>query len=306
MRVLVTGGAGFIGSHIVEHLLEAGHEALVLDNFSTGRRENLITGVPVYEMDIINPEITEVFRRVQPEAVIHQAAQVAVPVSLKDPVLDAQVNIIGTLNLLEACRTHGVSKVIFASSAAVYGNPAYLPVDEQHPVGPLSGYGVAKHAVEKYLEVYRELYGLKWTALRYANVYGPRQDALGEGGVVAIFINKLLQNQCPVIFGDGEQTRDFVYVKDVAAANVRALTFGDNRLFNISTGKASTVNELLLLLQQAIGSSLLGEYGPPRSGDILHSYLDQRRAAAELDWVPRYALDQGIKETVEFYLKGGL
>lgn len=301
MRVMVTGGAGFIGSHIVENLLRDNHEVFIVDNFSAGKKENLVSEVPVYNMDITDPGIAAVFEEVRPRALIHQAAQVAVPVSLKDPVFDARVNIIGTLNLLEACRIYGVEKVVFASSAAVYGNPNYLPVDEEHPLRPLSGYGISKHAVERYLEVYQELYGLKWTALRYANVYGPRQDALGEGGVVAIFIDKLLHNRRPTIFGDGEQTRDFVYVKDVAAANVQALTMGDHQILNISTGQAATVNELYALLQQEVGFSLPPEYGPPRAGDIVHSYLDNHRAVSQLNWKPRYSLARGLKETVKHY-----
>ncbi|MCL5289855.1 MAG: SDR family oxidoreductase [Bacillota bacterium] len=301
MRVLVTGGAGFIGSHVVEILLEARHEVFVADNLSTGKLENLPSGVPFYKTDITDPAIESVFREVQPQALIHQAAQVAVPVSLRDPVFDANVNIIGTLNLLEACRKYGVEKVVFASSAAVYGNPQYLPVDEEHPLRPLSGYGISKHAAERYLEAYRELYGLRWTALRYANIYGPRQDALGEGGVVAIFIDKLLNNRQAVIFGDGEQTRDFVYVKDVAAANLLALEQGDNQILNISTGQAASVNELYTLIRREVGSTLQPQYGPPRAGDIVHSYLDNKRAVTELHWQPQYGLAEGLKETVDFY-----
>jgi len=298
----VTGGAGFIGSHVVEALLQANHEVFVIDNLSSGKKENLPPGVPFYQRDITDPGIADIVKETRPRALIHQAAQVAVPVSLRDPVFDASVNIIGTLNLLEACRKYGVEKVVFASSAAVYGNPEYLPVDEEHPLRPLSGYGISKLTVEKYLEAYRELYGLRWTALRYANIYGPRQDAQGEGGVVAIFIDKLLNNRQAVIFGDGRQTRDFVYVKDVAAANLLALEQGDGQILNISTGRASTVHELYHLIRQELGSSLEPAYGPPRAGDIVHSYLDNRRAVAQLHWQPRYSLAEGLKETVEYYL----
>lgn len=300
MRVLVTGGAGFIGSHVVEALLEANHEVVVVDNLSTGKEENLPPGVPLYKADITDPGIEDIFQEIRPRALIHQAAQVAVPVSLRDPVFDANVNIIGTLNLLEACRKYGVEKMVFASSAAVYGNPKYLPVDEEHPLRPLSGYGISKHTVERYLEAYQELYGLRWTALRYANIYGPRQDALGEGGVVAIFIDKLLSNQRAVIFGDGEQTRDFVYVKDAATANLLALEHGDNQILNISTGQASTVNELYTLIRQEVGSPLQPEYGLPRAGDIVHSYLDNKRAVTQLNWQPKYSLARGLQETVAY------
>ena len=302
MRVLVTGGAGFIGSHIVEALLAAKHEVMVIDNLSSGKKENLPPEVPLYEVDITDSVIDNVIKESRPQAIIHQAAQVAVPVSLRDPLFDADVNIMGTLNLLEACRSYAVEKFIFASSAAVYGNPLYLPVDEKHAVRPLSGYGISKLTVEHYLEMYQELCGLRWTALRYANIYGPRQDALGEGGVVAIFINKLLSGQSPTIFGDGEQTRDFVFVKDVATANLLALEQGDNQILNISTGEATTVNELYGLLRQTIKSTLEPVYGPPRVGDIVHSYLDNQKVMQYLNWQPMFSLAQGLQETVQYYL----
>ncbi len=302
MKVLVTGGAGFIGSHIVEALLAAKHEVVVIDNLSSGKKENLPSEVPLYEVDITDSVIDNVIKESKPQVIIHQAAQVAVPVSLRDPLFDANVNIMGTLNLLEACRSYAVEKFIFASSAAVYGNPLYLPVDEEHTVRPLSGYGIAKHTVERYLEMYQELCGLRWTALRYANIYGPRQDALGEGGVVAIFINKLLSGQSPTIFGDGEQTRDFVFVKDVATANLLALEQGDNQILNISTGKAATVNELYVLLRQTIKSTLEPVYGPPRAGDIVHSYLANQKAMQYLDWQPTFSLAQGLQETAQYYI----
>ncbi|SHK77540.1 SDR family oxidoreductase [Desulforamulus aeronauticus] len=302
MRVLVTGGAGFIGSHIVEALLAAKHEVVVIDNLSSGKKENLPPEVPLYEVDITDSVIDNVIKESKPQAIIHQAAQVAVPVSLRDPLFDADVNIMGTLNLLEACRSYAVKKFIFASSAAVYGNPLHLPVDEEHAVRPLSGYGISKHTVERYLEMYQELCGLRWTALRYANIYGPRQDALGEGGVVAIFINKLLSGQSPTIFGDGEQTRDFVFVKDVATANLLALEQGDNQILNISTGEAATVNELYGFLVRTIKSTLEPVYSPPRVGDIMHSYLDNQKVMQYLNWQPMFSLAQGLQETVQYYL----
>ncbi|CCO07611.1 NAD-dependent epimerase/dehydratase family protein [Desulforamulus hydrothermalis] len=302
MRVLVTGGAGFIGSHVAEALLAAGHEVYVIDNLAGGSTANLPPGVTFCRQDITDPAVVGLVGEIKPRVIMHQAAQVAVPVSLRDPVFDAGVNIIGTLHLLEACRQHGVAKIVFASSAAVYGTPRCLPLDESHPAAPLSGYGVAKYAVEKYLAAYGELYGLRWTALRYANVYGPRQDAQGEGGVVAIFIDRLLRRQPAVIFGDGQQTRDFVYVKDVAAANLLAMERGDGRILNISTGRAVTVQQLYQLIRQQTASHLEPVYRPPRPGDIVHSYLDNRAAVACLGWQPRYDLADGLRETVAYYL----
>lgn len=300
MKVLVTGGAGFIGSHIVDALAGAGAAVSVLDNLSTGRVENLKQSVNFYNGDLLDREF--VFRCVQserPGVIFHQAAQVSAPKSLEDPAGDAGINIVGTLNLLEAARAVGVRKVVYASSAAVYGNPRYLPVDEAHPVDPLSGYGISKHTVERYLAMYGVLYGLDYTVLRYANVYGPRQDARGEGGVVAIFIDRLLRGEQPVIYGDGLQTRDFIHVLDVARANLCAIEKGSGMTLNISTGRPATVNQLFDILKKATGYGGGPLYKPPRPGDIRDSRLDSAVAGRALDWAPQWDLERGLKHTLE-------
>ncbi|OAT80233.1 SDR family oxidoreductase [Desulfotomaculum copahuensis] len=299
MQVLVTGGAGFIGSHLVEQLLSGGADVAVLDDLSRGSLANLDSRAALYHGDIRDAGfVRETLDRVRPEVVLHHAAQVDVQISVADPALDAAVNTGGAINLLEACRTAGVRKVVYASSAAVYGDPVYLPVDEKHPLNPLSGYGISKHTAEHYLAAYRALYGLEFTVLRYANVYGPRQDATGEGGVVAIFTDRLLRGEPPRIFGDGEQTRDFVYAGDVAAANLAALDKGDGRVLNVGTGRAVTVNRLLALLQELTGVSLSAEYCPPRPGDIRDSYLDCTAAQEALGWRADTGLRDGLARTV--------
>ncbi|MDK2888474.1 MAG: UDP-glucose 4-epimerase [Thermoanaerobacter sp.] len=302
MRVLVTGGAGFIGSHVVEQLAAGGATVAVLDDLSRGSLANLPPGVSLYHGDIRDKVfVRETLEHFRPRVVVHQAAQVDVRTSLDDPARDAAVNIEGTIHLLEACRQAGVEKVVYASSAAVYGDPLYLPVDEGHPVRPLAGYGISKHTVEHYLQVYRALYGLDYTVLRYANVYGPRQDATGEGGVVAVFTRRLLRGEDPCVYGDGEQTRDFVYVGDVAAANLAALRKGGGQVLNVSTGRATTVNELLRLLQGITGAKIKARYCPPRPGDIRHSYLACDLAQKILGWRARTDLATGLKLTVEWY-----
>lgn len=303
MKVLVTGGAGFIGSHIVDAMVGAGFRVSVVDDLSTGRFENINPGVNFYRLGVESAEFGEVIDRERPDAVVHLAAQIDVQRSLREPLADAEINILGAVNLLEACRRFNVGKVVYASSAAVYGNPAYLPVDEKHPVEPQAPYGASKHTVEHYLRIYDEAYGLRHTALRYANVYGPRQDATGEGGVVAIFVDKLLNGGAPKIFGDGEQTRDFVFVKDVAAANLAALHRGDGMILNVSTGAGLSVNSLFNSLKKITGSRFAPVYCPPRPGDITHSYLANEKAREALEWRPLYNLEEGLRETVEFYRK---
>ncbi|MDD2554391.1 MAG: NAD-dependent epimerase/dehydratase family protein [Desulfotomaculaceae bacterium] len=301
MRVLVTGGAGFIGSHIVDLLVETGCLVSVADNLSSGRFENINPRVNFYKIDIREQALAEAIAREKPEVVIHLAAQADVQRSLNDPLTDAEINILGTIKLLNACAGCGVGKVVYASTAAGYGNPSYLPVDEDHPKKPQSPYGVSKYIVEHYLRVYKEISAINYTVLRFANVYGARQDSSGEGGVVAIFADKLLRGESPLIFGDGEQTRDFIYVKDVAAASIAALRRGDSGTFNVSTGAGLSVNHLFRELKKITGSELEPVYQPPRPGDITQSYMANESTCVSLAWKPRYSLAEGLRETVEFY-----
>ena len=300
MRVMVTGGAGFIGSHVVDALAGIGATISVLDSLYTGSIENIQQRVNFYRGDLLDGEF--VYQCVQkecPEVIIHHAARVSVPKSLVNPAEDAGTNIVGSVNLIEAARACRVRKVIYASSAAVYGSPDYLPVDEKHPVKPLSGYGLSKHTVERYLELYNDLYGLDYTVLRYANVYGPRQDAQGEGGVVSIFFDCINRGVQPVIHGDGNQTRDFVHVSDIAAANLCAINKGGGNTLNISTASPVTINSLFEIIKAATGYGGDALYDSPRPGDIRDSWLDCARAASVLDWSARLALEQGIGETLK-------
>ena len=303
MKVLVTGGAGFIGSHIVDRLIGLGHDVIVIDNLCTGKMAFIHPEASFYRVDLRDRGIQEIVEAEQPEVVIHQAAQIDVPTSVKDPLFDAETNILGTLRLLEACRRSGVRKIVYASSAAVYGEPAYLPIDEKHPVDPLSNYGVSKYAPECYLKVYKRLYGLDYTILRYANVYGIRQDPRGEGGVIAIFLDRVLRNEALTIFGDGKQTRDFVYVGDIADANIRALHRGSGMIFNLGTGVPTSLEKLVGILEEVTEKKLRVEYGPERPGDIRHSHFDIRKAEKWLDWTPRIDLKTGLRMTYKYYLE---
>jgi UDP-glucose 4-epimerase len=301
MKVLVTGGAGFIGSHIVDQLVEKGDQVVIIDNVSSGRVENINEQARFYRMDITDPDLLSVFERERPEAVIHQAAQIHVHTSVEDPLFDAGTNILGTINLLEACRKTGVKKVVYASSAAIYGNPEYLPIDEKHPIAPLSGYGVSKYTVEHYLAVYHHLYGLKYTILRYANVYGLRQDPRGEGGVISILVDKYLRHEPFTVFGDGEQTRDYIYVGDVARANIEALQLGDGEVLNVGTGVSTSLNEVVKIFNEIAGYENKVEYGPERAGDIKHSYFDNGKIRQILAWEPKMTLAEGLRKTYEYY-----
>ncbi|WP_336787916.1 NAD-dependent epimerase/dehydratase family protein [Paenibacillus sp. MMO-177] len=300
IKVLVTGGAGFIGSHIVDRLVKEGHQVLVVDNLSTGHRINLNPSAEFVKLDIQDDALADTFNRFGPEVVIHHAAQVAVTHSIRHPLYDARVNIMGTLNVLEACHKSGVRKLIYASSAAVYGLPESDMLKETHAIKPLSFYGISKHTPEHYIETYARLIGLDFTILRYANVYGGRQDAKGEGGVVSIFASKLLNNERCAIFGDGEQTRDFIYVKDIVSANISALTRGSGKIMNISGGSATSINQLLRTMCDITGKRFAPVYMAPRTGDIKDSVLDNRLAVKELGWSPEYTLHDGLLETLDF------
>jgi UDP-glucose 4-epimerase len=303
VRALVTGGAGFIGSTIVDLLISEGHEVAVVDNLSTGKRENLSVdpGVRFYEMDIRDPNLASVFVRERPEVVFHQAAQMSVKVSTDDPILDGQVNVVGLINTLQASATAGVRKVVFASSGATYGNPQRLPMDEEHPQRPESPYGITKMAGEHYLNYFALDHGVQYTALRYGNVYGPRQDPHGEAGVVAIFCNYLLSGQQPIIHWDGEQTRDYVYVGDVARANLAAAFGGDGRCYCVGTGVGTSVNALYGLLCQQAGTWVEPRRAPRRPGDLRAAYFDTTRAREELGWTASVPLRDGLAATFEFF-----
>ncbi|NLW24783.1 MAG: SDR family oxidoreductase [Clostridia bacterium] len=301
MNVLVTGGAGFIGSHIVDKLINEGLDVVVIDNLSTGKLENLNENAKFYNLDITSNQLSTIFQQEKIDVVIHQAAQIDVQKSLQDPVYDSKVNINGTVNLLECCRKYNVSKIIYASSAAVYGKPEYLPIDEKHPIQPMSFYGISKFTPENYFRIYKELYGLNYTILRYSNIYGPRQDSKGEGGVIAIFIDKLLNEQTPIIFGDGEQTRDFLYVEDVAEANFRAIFKGDGEILNISTNTRISVNQLYTELTKILQLDFKPVYREARPGDILHSSLNNQKAIQILNWQPKYTFSEGLLKTVSYY-----
>ncbi|PUU88643.1 UDP-glucose 4-epimerase [Halanaerobium congolense] len=303
MEVLVTGGAGFIGSNIVDGLIEEDHKVIVVDNLSSGKEENLNEKAEFYELDIRDQDLKKVFEENNISHVIHHAAQIDVQHSIKDPLFDAQYNILGTINLLEIVKEYEVEKIIYASSAAVYGEPDYLPVDEEHPIKAMSPYGISKHTPEHYIKMYNELYNLKYTIFRYSNVYGPRQDPKGEGGVVSIFVDKMLAEERPVIFGDGQQTRDFIHVYDIVKANLLALEKGYNILVNISTESRDSVNDLVNYLNEILPYSLEAINEEARKGDILHSSLANGKAKELLGWIPDYDLRAGLEQTVEYYSK---
>lgn len=295
---MVTGGAGFIGSHIVDLLLRDGHSVAVVDNLVTGRRANLDWRARFYELDIVSPSLQDVLEAERPEVVFHQAAQMSVKVSTDDPLLDARVNAVGLVNVLQACVAARVRKIVYASSGATYGNPDYLPFDEDHPQRPASPYGITKLMGEHYLRYFAQDHGLQYTALRYGNVYGPRQDSHGEAGVVAIFARQLLTGRTPTIHWDGEQTRDYVYVTDVARANLAAATAGDNRCYCIGTGVGTTVNQIYQTLCGVLGVTVPPLRAPRRAGDLRAAYFDTRRARRELGWEPTVTLADGLRETV--------
>lgn len=301
MKVLVTGGAGFIGSHIVDQLIASGHQVVVIDNLSSGHRQQVNKRASFYEIDLTDEQVMPVIAQEQPQVIVHQAAQTRVDVSIDQPAHDAKTNILGTIHLLEGARQAGTKKIVFASTAAVYGNPSYLPIDEQHPVQPLSGYGAAKAAAEHYIQIYHYLYGIEYTILRYANVYGLRQDPRGEGGVVSIFIDKILHNQHVTVFGDGEQTRDYVYVEDIARANVLAIEQANGEVINVGTGVQTNIKQLVALFEKIAQRPIRKEYGPERSGDIQHSYFAYQKAKESLAWEPQISLEEGLRRTFLYY-----
>ena len=300
MNVLVTGGAGFIGSHVVDRLVREGHAVAVVDDLSMGRRENVPAAASLHVCDIRSPELLRVVREVRPRAIVHLAAQAAVPRSVEDPQFDASVNILGTINLLEAGRAAGTERVVYISTGgAAYGDTPVLPTPEDHPTRAISPYGVSKVTAERYLECWTGLAPMTGVSLRLANVYGPRQRAEGEAGVVAIFAQRLLAGKRCTIYGDGEQTRDYVYVGDVAEAALSALTRDVAGVVNVATARETSVNGLHRLLCAALGVSREPEYAAARSGDVRRSVLDNTRARALLHWVPGTSLERGLVATLD-------
>ena len=302
MKVLVTGGAGFIGSHLVDSLIERGDEVVVVDNLSTGFEENINPAAGFYQLNIGDDELAEVFKRERPDVVSHQAAQINLRRSVAEPVFDAQENILASLNVILNSFRFGVEKFVYASSGgAVYGEAHYLPVDEEHPVNPISQYGISKHTVEHYLYLYAHQYGLKYVILRYPNVYGPRQNPSAEAGVIAIFARQMLRRERPTIFGQGDKTRDYTHVSDVVAANILAMERGHNTIYNIGTGIETSVEQIFDVLAQALGYEGSPIYAPAREGEVNRMCLDWSKAQRELGWRPKLSLKEGILKTLEYY-----
>lgn len=320
MKILVTGGAGFIGSHLVDRLLELGHEVVIIDNLATGYRHNLNPRAKFYEASLLDSSLNEIFQSERPDIVNHHAAQNDVRRSNTNPVFDAQHNIIGSIRLIQCCIDYGVKKVIYASSGGtVYGEPIYLPVDEAHPIAPISPYGISKHTVEHYLFLASVNAGLNYTVLRYANIYGPRQNpripcrglrSIGGGaGVVAIFAASMLKGAPPTIFGDGSSTRDYLFIEDAIGANLLTLTGGDRGIYHVGTGLQISLNDLFCQLKETIGSStgckeilkMSPVYAEPRPGEIHRIALSPEKIQRDLGWTPKISLQDGLAQTVPYY-----
>jgi UDP-glucose 4-epimerase len=309
MKILITGGAGFIGSHIADLLIEEGHDIVILDNLSNGKEENVNPKAIFYHLNILDKKLADIFKNEKIEVVIHHAAQISVRDSVKDPIHDMETNIRGSLLLLEHCvkYKYNIKKFIFASTGgALYGEQEYSPADENHPTRPLSPYAVAKLSTEKYLFFYHNTYNLPYISLRYANVYGPRQDPYGEAGVVAIFTQQILQGKQPVINGDGKQTRDFIHVYDVAKANLLALKHEVIGEINISTGIETSINQIFYEIKKLTSSNSSEIHGPPMPGEQLRSVLSFKKAKRVLGWEPSTPLTEGLKNTVKFFQKKDL
>ncbi|MDD3887281.1 MAG: NAD-dependent epimerase/dehydratase family protein [Patescibacteria group bacterium] len=304
MKILVTGGAGFIGSHIVDKLIEDTNEVIIIDNLSTGKKENLNSKAKFYQADIKNyEEIEKVFEQEKPEYICHQAAHASVPESVKDPISDAENNILGSINIFKLASKYNVKKIVFASTGgALYGDADVLPTPETYEAKPVSPYGVSKLAAEEYLYCFNFLNKLNYTILRYANVYGPKQDPFGEAGVVAIFCQKIANNDQPIINGDGKCTRDYVYVKDIANANLSALKSEKSQnIYNVGTGIQTDVNTIFQNLIKISGRNIPEKHGPARIGDQRTSAIDSSKIKQELNWEPKVKLEDGLKETYEWF-----
>jgi UDP-glucose 4-epimerase len=302
MRILVTGGAGFIGSNVADRFVALGHEVAVFDDLSSGFREFVPPRARFFAGDLADADaVNRCVAEFRPEIVDHHAAQIDVRRSVSDPVFDARVNVLGTLGLLQACTEHGVRKVIYASTGgALYGEGRTLPATEDHPINPEAPYGASKHAVEHYLYLWKLLHGLDYTVLRYPNVYGPRQNPHGEAGVNAIFIGLMLEGKRPRIFGDGEAVRDYLYVDDVVEGNVLALAKGSGEMVNLGTGVGTSVNDIVRELKRIIGFDGEPIHEPPRAGEVQRIYLDAKKARSVLGWTPRITFPEGLARTVEW------
>jgi UDP-glucose 4-epimerase len=305
MKVLVTGGAGFIGSHVVDIYIKNGYDVVIVDDLSTGRVSNLNPAAKLYQLDIRDPKLNEVFKLERPDFINHHAAQMDVRRSVAEPLFDADVNILGSINLIECAKQFRIKRFIYISTGgAVYGEPEYLPCDESHPINPICQYGASKHTVEHYLYMYKINYGLDYTVLRYPNVYGPRQDPHGEAGVVAIFTGQMLHGEQVVINGDGDQERDFVFVGDCARANLLALQTPQGLgIINLGSGHGTTVNQIYNKLRTITGYSRDVNYGPAKLGETRRIYLDGSKAQQQLGWGVNVDLDEGLRSTVDYFLQ---
>jgi UDP-glucose 4-epimerase len=301
VKIVVTGGAGFIASHVVDAYVELGHEVIVVDDLSAGKGANINSRARAFDLNVASPDFTSLVLQEHPDIINHHAAQVSPRHSVADPINDATRNIVGSINVIEAARQAEVGKVIYVSSGgAIYGEPQQLPCPESHPIRPDSPYGASKHTPEHYLDIYQRLYGLNYTTLRYGNVYGPRQDPFGEAGVIAIFAAKMLAGEQPVINGTGDQERDFVFVGDVARANVAALDRGDGMAINIGSCVGTSVNQIFAQLKATTGYSGAAAYGPAKAGETFRIYLDVDLAERALGWTPQVSLAEGLERTISW------
>lgn len=305
MKILITGGCGFIGSHIVDNLIEKGNEIIVIDNLSTGKKENLNPQAKLYIQNIIEPELNNIFEKEKPEIVIHTAAQVQLRNSLKDPLSDAKDNILGTINVLEACRKNNVKKIIYTSTGgARVGEPEYLPVDEKHPINPCSPYGISKHTAEHYVWMYHELYGLDYLIFCFGNVYGPRDDPNCKR-VTSLFIKMMLNNEIPKIFGDGNQGRDFIYVKDLAKFIVNSIDkTPQHKLFHLANEKMITVNEIYSILKEQLNFPHKAKHIEAIKGEVREIVLDTTLVKNELNWEPQTQIKEGLQKTINYFKHG--
>ncbi|MEW6619807.1 MAG: NAD-dependent epimerase/dehydratase family protein [bacterium] len=302
MKILVTGGAGFIGSNLVDRLIDDGHKVIIIDNLFTGKEKNINPAAKFYKLDIQDPEIEQIFKDEQIDIVNHHAAQIDVQKSVDDPIFDARVNVLGSINLLQLSTKYNIKKFIFASSGGtVYGEQSLYPAPETHPLLPISPYGINKLIIEYYLYYYWAVHNLNYIILRYANIYGPGQDPWGEAGVVAIFINKILLHQQPIINGDGKQTRDYTYVDDVVEANILAMNSQTTGIFNIGCGLETSVNELFQMIVEVMKANVEEVHAPPKKGETPRSCIDGTKAKSILGWQPKVRLEEGIKKTVEYF-----